>query len=178
MTTTYTCPVCNESWQDTFDFGKKPASEENDPNYEADRQRFCSSQELREFADSMKQFQLLAEMFKEDDKAKAKDSEGNAIPKVLQLKAAEVEAAIIKAIEPGGYTRLELGKPEFGREVVVDFSVQDARADREEYDSRKALKKLINTALEGTNWNLMSDGISYRMGFLSGRLKGRDRSEQ
>ena len=34
------------------------------------------------------------------------------------------------------------------------------------------LKKTINEALENTNWKLVEDGISYRLGILSGRLRG------
>jgi len=56
--------------------------------------------------------------------------------------------------------------------VVVAFSAQDSKSEREEYASRSNLKKLITSALEGTNWHLMSEGVTYRMGFLSGRLKG------
>jgi hypothetical protein len=40
-----------------------------------------------------------------------------------------------------------------------------------EYDSKTQLKKLINGALEETNWRLMSDGISYRVGYLNGKLR-------
>ncbi|MDD4111034.1 MAG: hypothetical protein PHS54_05770, partial [Clostridia bacterium] len=39
------------------------------------------------------------------------------------------------------------------------------------------LKKLLNNSLKKTNWRLMSDGVNYRLGFLSGRLKGYEGEE-
>jgi hypothetical protein len=34
------------------------------------------------------------------------------------------------------------------------------------------LQDLLKRNLEATNWRLMSDGVSYRLGFLQGRLRG------
>jgi hypothetical protein len=39
------------------------------------------------------------------------------------------------------------------------------------------LKKLIQKALEDTNWRLMSEGISYRLGYLKGRLRAYESEE-
>jgi hypothetical protein len=43
--------------------------------------------------------------------------------------------------------------------------------------SKRTLKKLVDAALKDTNWRLMSDGISYRLGYLSGRLRAYEREE-
>ncbi len=42
-----------------------------------------------------------------------------------------------------------------------------------EYD----LKRLLKKTLEDTNWRLMSDGVNYKLRFLSGRLRGVERGE-
>jgi len=39
------------------------------------------------------------------------------------------------------------------------------------------LQKLIDKALIDTNWRLMSDGVSYRLGYLSGRLRACESEE-
>ena len=44
-------------------------------------------------------------------------------------------------------------------------------------ESRYRLKKLVNKILEGVNWRLMSDGVSCRVGILSGRLRAYERDE-
>lgn len=64
-----------------------------------------------------------------------------------------------------------------GRDVYVGFSCLDNKSDREDYDSRKTLKKLVDKALIDTNWRLMSDGISYRLGYLNGRVKAYEGEE-
>lgn len=58
-----------------------------------------------------------------------------------------------------------------GRFVAVPFTTQDEKTEREEYDSRKQLKKLIDKTLEKTNWRPMRDDIRYGVGYLSGRLR-------
>jgi len=54
--------------------------------------------------------------------------------------------------------------------VSVEFTIEDP-GDQHEYDSKKKLTKLLKKGLKETNWRLMSDGISYRLGVLSGRLR-------
>lgn len=61
--------------------------------------------------------------------------------------------------------------------MIIEFTVQDGRVERGEYDSRKELKRAIDSALLNTNWKLMSEGVGYRLGILSGRLKGLEREE-
>jgi len=39
------------------------------------------------------------------------------------------------------------------------------------------LKKLVVKALKGTNWRLTTDEISYRIGYLTGRLHAYEREE-
>ena len=53
----------------------------------------------------------------------------------------------------------------------------DNKSDRKEYDSKKGLQKLINKILVNTNWRLMSDGVDYRLGYLSGRLRAYEKEE-
>lgn len=80
-------------------------------------------------------------------------------------------------LEKAGYIEFHLDKPEMGRDVYVGFSCLDSKSDRNDYDSRKKLKKLVEGALSGTNWRLMSDGISYRLGYLNGRVKAYEGEE-
>lgn len=64
-----------------------------------------------------------------------------------------------------------------GRFVEVSFTAQDTDSNRNDYDRKNHLKKLIIKALEGTNWKLMSDGILGRLGVLSGRVKGMEHED-
>ena len=53
----------------------------------------------------------------------------------------------------------------------------DGKADRIEYDSRTSLKKIVEKRLKSPNWRLMSDGIFYWLGYLSGRLRAYEGKE-
>lgn len=81
------------------------------------------------------------------------------------------------SLEKTGYIELHLDKPEMGKDAYIGFSCLDSKSDRGDYDSRKTLKKLVDEALEETNWRLMSDGISYRLGYLNGRVKAYEGEE-
>ena len=96
----------------------------------------------------------------------------DAVAKIKKLTVIELQNLLNPLIEGVGYTKLELGKPDMTRDVVVVFSLQDNKPGRSEYDSIQGLQKIIKNALEETNWRLMSEGITYRLGFLSGRFRG------
>lgn len=49
--------------------------------------------------------------------------------------------------------------------------------DKQHY-SQKEMKKLITNILENTNWRLMSGGVSYRIGIVSGRLRAYESEEE
>ena len=70
------------------------------------------------------------------------------------------------------YINLDFSKPEIGRDIIINFTVQDNKTDRGEYDSRIQFQRTIKKALEKTNWRLMSDGAYYHLGILNGRLRG------
>ncbi len=100
------------------------------------------------------------------------------VAKIKTLPIADLQTTLSPIIQKAGYTNFVLGKPEFGRGVIVEFATQDAKVGRAEYESKQGLKKLLEQTLKQTNWRLMSDGISYRLGFLSGRLRGVEGEEE
>lgn len=93
------------------------------------------------------------------------------INNLKKLKVCEVEKLLNESINSKNYVRLLFEKPEIGKYVIVPFTVQDADTLRKEYDSVNGLKKIIKMILVDTNWRLMSEGITYRLGYLFGRLK-------
>ena len=91
------------------------------------------------------------------------------------LKIAEVLKFLQKGLCKVGYEEFSLDKPEIGRDVIVGFSVQDIKADRDDWTSKHVLKESITKALDGSNWKLMSDGVSCKLGYLTGRLRGQEK---
>lgn len=104
-------------------------------------------------------------------KEKQKDPAYQKTLNIKKIKVVEVNKLLKELMEKDGYIDLQFEKPDIGRFVAVPFTVQDEKAEREEYNSKTQLKKLIEKTLEPTNWRLMSEGISYRVGYLSGKLR-------
>ncbi len=177
ITTTYTCSSCGHVEVDTLEL-RKTEDKKPDEHYEEDRRRFCFSEEKgKEYSrekDNMIQFYNLAKEIEERDKNR---DQYEAVAKIKKLPFGEVQKTLMPIFEILGYTNLQFQPPEMDKDVIVNFTGVDSKEGRSEYDSKQDLKKGIQEALKGSNWRLMSDGINYRMGFVSGRLKGVEREE-
>lgn len=158
-----------------MDLNKKE-EEKVDPDFEANRKKYCiseltgkeiirESQEMKELVDSWKERDEKKELYED-------------IAKIQKLTLVELQTLVTPVIEKAGYTKLEFEKPVLEKDVVLGFSLQDAQSGRVEYDSIHNLQKLLKDALKPTNWRLMSDGVTYRLGFLQGRLRGVEGEEK
>lgn len=182
LTTIYSCPKCSYKEEDVHDFKKsdekwKKKEERDKKLLEEYRKDFCLDDEEGPKAvhslDSMVRF---VDEMKVKEK-KEKDPVFQKSQKLKKLKVNQLKELIEKTIEPEGYKDLQFGKPEMGQYVIIDFTVNDTKDDRQEYNSESTLKKLIKKTLEDTTWRLMSDGVNYRLGILTGRLKAYEREE-
>lgn len=175
LTTRYTCSHCGHVEIDTMDLSKKE-EEKIDPNFEANRKKYCISelegQRIIRESEEMKEF---VDKWKERDKNK---DLYDAIGKIQKLTIVELQALLDPLLEKASYTKLEFEKPVLEKDVILEFGLQDAKSGRGDYDSRHDLQKLFKEALSPTNWRLMSDGVTYRLGFLQGRLKGVEGEEK
>lgn len=98
--------------------------------------------------------------------------------KIKKLTVAELQKLLAAPLKKEEYINLDFSKPEIERDIIINFTVQDNKTDRGEHDSRIQLQRLIKRILENTNWRLMSEGIMYRLGILSGRLRGYEDEEE
>ena len=182
LTTIYSCPNCSYKKKDVHDFkkseDKRKRKEARDQKLLSEyRKDFCLDDEegpkavlnldnIVRFVDEMKK-----------NEVKEKDPDYQKAKQLKSLKIGQLKELLEQTLEKNGYQDLKFDKPEMGQFVVIDFSVNDMKEEREEYDSKKSLKKLIEGILADTTWRLMSDGISYRLGILTGRLKAYEREE-
>lgn len=179
ITTTYNCLACNHSYEDTLDLRiPKREKEKPDPNYVKDRARFCLTDEKgKEYLDARRNVESLKSIV--DDMKEREDNKHiyDAIKEIKKPKIAELTGILSPALKKAKYTELSFDKPEVGKDVFVEFSCLDSIPDRNDRDSRKALAKTVEMALEDTNWRLASSGISYRLGYLTGRLRAYEGEE-
>lgn len=170
-TTTYTCPSCGHTYSEEFDFS--PKTEEPDPDFEKDRYTFCllDTKILEEHRDAKHRFEGLVQLGKELQEKEANKDVYDAIEALDKLKIAQLLERLSEILPKHGYTEFSLDKPHIGAQVTVGFNCLDSKADRDDYTSKNSLKRLINRTLENTNWRLVSDTISLRLGYLSGALR-------
>ncbi len=180
ITTNYHCQNCGHKEVEFFDLKRtKPKiTEEKDPNFAKDKARYCLSEEKgQEYIDYKPKVEQMRELL---DEWKYKEKHKEIYDKVKNLKkltVAELSELLTKELEKENYKGLMISNPVIGRDLIVNFNIQDAKSGRVEYDSKKYLKKSIESILENTNWRLMSDGLGYRLGVLTGRLRGYELEE-
>lgn len=177
---TTTCPSCGYKEVDKDDSDKRDAEwkkkEERDRLLLKEyRDDFCYSDEVGQQA-IMQADQLKAFVNQMKEKEEHKE-EYDAVAKIKKITVIELEKLLNDTINPKGYIRLELSKPEFGKQLIVGFTAQDSNTARQEYDSRNGFRKLVQGALAGTNWRLVVDSVTYRLGYLQGRLKAYETEE-
>jgi hypothetical protein len=176
ITITSTCVQCGNVDTETTDL--TPKKEVIDPDYAADRDRFCLSDEQgQKLMDGRIKLEHLS-IFNDIQK----EREGNKdlydqAAKIKKLKIIELEKLLIPVLEKTNYLKLQFQTPQIGKDVFVPFIVYDGKNDRTEYDSIHNLKKLLKNVLENTNWRLMSEGLNYRLGMLEGRLRAYEKEE-
>jgi hypothetical protein len=177
LVTTYTCPNCGHSFIDKLDFTVK--KEQADPQFEIDRQIYCLQDEklLKEFRDAKYRLEGMAKMGKEFKEKELNKHIYDAMKDLKKLKITELKDELRPVLEKAGFTEFSLDKPEIGRDVFIGFNCLDSNSARGDYDSQNTLKKLVKKALLDSNWRLMSEGISYRLGYLNGRLRAYEKED-
>lgn len=182
LVTTYFCPECGHKHKDIHDFKKsrleREAKETRDRKLLAEyRGEFCLNEtdgpaylahmdRIKNFVDEMKQ-----------KEAKEKDPTFKQAMNLKKLTITELEMLLSPVLKKNKYVKLVFDKPEIEKNVVVPFTVQDSDTSRKAMQSEYDLKRLIKKTLDGTNWRIMTDGASYRLGFLHGKLKGYETEE-
>lgn len=177
MTTTYSCSNCSYKEEDIYDFEKSRLEREKEEAREkkllADyREDFClDEKDGQEFVEMAEAMEVGKEVYKEEIQ-KYDDSAYLTTSKLKKLNIAEIEKFLTDTLEKEKFIKLTFDKPEMGVQVIVPFTTQDANTFRNKNYSTSDLKRILTKKLEDTNWRLMSDGIGYRLGYLTGKLKG------
>lgn len=126
-----------------------------------------SSNRLKEFTENL-----------EKEKQRESDPDYKKVTALKKLAIFELEEFLIESLAKESYLKLILDKPVIDKFVIVSFTIQDANPNRKNNDSSYTLRRLMKRILEETNWRLMSEGVHYRLGYLSGRLKGYEQEEE
>lgn len=182
ITWTYKCKSCGFTEAVVDDFEKKSAKWEKEKQEDKKllkkyRKEFClSDKEGKKGIETMEAMEV-ADVVRKEEMQKYDNS---VYARSLQLKKtniSDLEKLLVKSLEKSKYAKLSFDKPEIGQYVIVPFTVQDLDSSRKDRASVFELEKLIKDALEDTNWRLLSNNTTYRLGYVEGRLKGHEREE-
>ncbi len=168
ITTFYNCPNCGYTDQDVLvlknhkDEQKEKRAREN---FEKNKNKYCLSEEQgQEYLEYLRSYGAFNNFIDEQKEKEKNKHIYDAIKKLNKLSVSQLKKTLADAIEKNNYQNLLFSSPEMGKDVQIEFTCEDAKEDRHEYDSRMNLKKIIIQALQNTNWILMTTGINYRMG--------------
>lgn len=175
------CSSCSFTETTVEDFEKsraesKKKEEEEKKLLDTYQTRFCGDEEGKKSLDYIEALVIAPTIF--DEALKKYDN--HAYEKLTQLKIlsiSDLEKSLSEIVTKVHYMNLTFDKPQMGQHVIVSFSLQDTDSSRNKDVRVTQLQKLIKERLEKTNWRLMTDGLSYRLGYISGRLKGYEREE-
>lgn len=177
ITTSYKCKNCGYSKKDIWDLKK---SDEEHTKYEQEdkhllekyRTEFClSDEEGQKYVETLEALEVAHEV-KEEVLAEMDTPAHEKLLSVNRISITHLEVLVNTALEESGFTRLSFSNPEMVRHVLVPFTLQETKPKRRDRESISDLYDLLKTALKDTNWRAPKDLISYRLGFLSGKLKG------
>lgn len=141
------------------------------------RNEFCLSKEEGDMAvDVLEQVKFAQEVY-EHEIEKYKDEQKERVFNVKKLTIQEVERFLTNKLSPEGFEKLNFGRVVLDKFVAVPFSIQDSNSNRRKEDSIADFLKLCKSELVYTNWRLIESDVMYRLGFISGTLKGYERQE-
>ncbi len=189
ITWKHQCKACGYSKIEIEDFAKhdkehknweaeqKKKEEEDKRLLEKYREKFClNEKDGIEHVETLEAIEVGHEIY-EEEKQKYDDKAYQTAINLKRLTVLELEKLLTEKLEKEKYVKFILEKPDMGRFFTIPFTVLDANSTRNPNISESALKKLIKDTLQDTNWRLMSDGIRYRLGYLSGTLKAYEQEE-
>lgn len=179
ITTKSNCDACGYKEENVLDLTDKPFRDKTDPEFAKDKARYCLSEKEGEEYQRFKTIEYprikkLVDKGKDEEKHKEIYKKARNIKK---LTISELSDLLAKELEKVDYKSLVITNTEVSRDLIITFTIQDIKHGRDEGTSRSDLKKSLTKLLNNTNWKLMSDGISYKLGLLSGRLRGIDQEE-
>ncbi len=182
ITWTTKCSACGYKDIDVDDFSKKDEERakeeaENKALLEKYRSEYCLDDKQGQENLNILEALEYSKFAHDDEMRKYDNPVYEQVSKIKKLGIGELEKLLTPLFEKQGYIKFSLDKPEMGQFVIVPFSFQETETQRNKRESMYDLQKLIKDALEETNWRLMPEGLSNRLGFISGKLKGYEREE-
>ena len=140
------------------------------PIDEAERKKYCD--DWKHAITVEQTFEKIADITEAFDRSQAekKEKEEWRVDKIEKVNVPQLEQSLSKIASEAGFIKFKFDSHSTEKYLVISFSAQDP-TNRDEKESTKVLTKSIKTFLLPTNWRLMSNGIDYQFGLLTGKLR-------
>lgn len=182
LTWTKKCLSCGYKEVDVDDFDKNDKERKDREDKDKEllgkyRKEMCfDDKQGQEFIELMEAMEV-AEVVRKEEMEKYDNPVYEQSLKLKKTKITDLEKLLMATLLKEKYIKLSFDKPEINQYVIVPFTVQDSDSSRKDRESIYQLEKIIKNALEDTNWRLLTNSISYRLGYLKGQLKGYESEE-
>ncbi len=164
LTFTDTCSGCGDVITDEYDL------DPHETINEEERKKYCIDWEKRKsFDEHLEEIVDFMELMNRNNKEK-EIKELYETDKIEKVNVPKLEERLAKLSGELGYTKFKFDNHSTEKYLSVSFSAQDP-TDREERESIKKLTILLENNLLVTNWRLMTYGIRYQLGLLTGKLR-------
>lgn len=164
-----TCPKCSIISIDHFEINEEPIDEK-------DRKKYCTDFiNSNTFWEGFKKIGELGMMIKEEMKDK-EEKEKIGFHNIDILTVSQLELKLSGLINNLGYQKFQFGIPCLGKYLTIPFSAEDPTTRTKQESSNLLLKQLVGGLLP-TNWRLLNQEVSYRLGILTGTLKAFETDE-
>ena len=141
------------------------------------RNEFCMSDEDgKSHLESFDELEFAQEVYK-SELQKYKDPAYEKSHNLKKLTINELESLLNSDLGKYGYQYLTFERPILDKYVDVPFSIQQKNTSQSSRESINELKKKLKESLIKTNWRLKDNNLSYRLGILTGLLRGYERDE-
>ena len=173
--TYYSCPKCDYKKQDELSIDHsefETKKNEDRDKLEKYRNKFVfNNKDGDTWIEILKALEY-SSFAKADETRKVDNPINERLAKIKKLQLTEIEKLLIKIFNGAGYTNLCFGKPEIGEYVEVSFTLQNEISNKKIKLIDNEIKKLLEKALEDTNWRLIKGSVSIRLGVIVGKLIG------
>ncbi len=149
-----------------------------DLDYAKDRERFCLTDKEAEIR-SREQFhhERTIRLSKEREERDKRQELYDVAAQFKRLTIADLEKLLAPRLEAVGFIKFRFDNPNTGKIFSVPLIVHDGKSERTDVKGIKDIERIIKNALADSNWRLMSNGVTYRLGILTAMLRAYETEE-
>ena len=171
------CKSCGYKNEEIDDFEKKRAEwdkkeQEDKDLLEKHRKEYCLDEKEGEECLLNVEAMEYTKFAKEDEIGIYDNPAYEALSHIRKIEINELESLLIKSLVREKFANISFEKPELAQNVTVPFTTQNSAQSRNKQNAVNDIENLIKETLKDTNWRLTSEGITNRLGYLSGSLRG------